>query len=182
MIEVRPFTDGDTTALKAFFARVPEGDRSFFREDVLADGWQSDPTEHRWVAVDGDEIVGSLVIRRGVAWSSHVGDLRIVVDPARRRSGIGRALARLALVEGVGLGLTKLVVEVVAAQEPTVAMFASLGFEAEALLKGHVRDNAGSVHDLFVMAHFVDDTWAAMTTTGIADLVEPGRQSSDGVC
>ncbi len=172
MTEVRPFTDADTEALRAFFARVPEGDRTFFRENVLADGWHSDPTEHRWIAIDGDQVVGSLVIRCGVAWSSHVGELRIVVDPTRRRQGIGRALARLALVEGVGLGLQKLVVEVVAAQESTVAMFTGLGFEAEALLKSHVRDGGGHLHDLFVMAHFVDDTWSAMTTTGIADLVE----------
>ena len=79
-----------------------------------------------------------------------------------------------ALVEGVSLGLSKLVVEVVAAQEATVAMFASLGFEAEALLEAHVRDNTGELNDLFVMAHFVDDTWSAMETTGIADLVERG--------
>jgi len=170
--DVRAYADGDIDALRDFFARVPEGDRTFFREDVLADGWRSDPNEHRWVAADGDDVVGSLVIRCGVAWSSHVGEVRIVVDPTRRRQGIGRALARQALVKGVGLGLQKLVVEVVAAQEPTVAMFTSLGFEAEALLRSHVRDGAGNVHDLFVMAHFVDDTWSRMTTTGIADLVE----------
>lgn len=172
MTDVRPFTEDDTAALKAFFARVPEGDRTFFREDVLAEGWQADPAEHRWLAVDGDDVIGSLVIRRGMAWSSHVGELRIVIDPARRRQGIGTALARLALVEGVALGLKKLVVEVVAAQDPTVAMFAQLGFEPEALLEAHVCDSAGSVHDLFVMSHFVDETWSAMTTTGIADLVE----------
>ena len=172
MTDVRQFSEDDTAALKAFFARVPEGDRTFFREDVLDDDWRSDPNEHRWLATDGDVIVGSLAIRRGVAWSSHVGELRIVVDPTRRRQGIGQALARLALVEGVGLGLHKLVVEVVAAQEPTVAMFTGLGFEAEALLKSHVRDGAGNVHDLFVMSHFVDETWSTMQTTGIADLVE----------
>lgn len=172
MIDVRPFSDDDTSALKAFFARVPEGDRTFFREDVLDGDWRSDPNEHRWLAVDADEVVGSLAIRCGVAWSSHVGELRIVVDPSRRRQGIGQALARLALVEGVALGLQKLVVEVVAAQESTVAMFTNLGFEAEALLRSHVRDAAGNVHDLFVMSHFVDETWSTMETTGIADLVE----------
>ena len=51
-------------------------------------------------------------------------------------------------------------------------MFTGLGFEAEALLKSHVRDSSGVVHDLFVMAHFVDDTWSTMTTTGITDLVD----------
>ena len=170
MTELRRFDERDADALRSFFARVPEGDRTFFREDVLADGWRPDPAEHRWLVVDDDAVVGSLAIRPGVAWSSHVGELRIVVDQTRRRQGIGRALARTALVEGVGLGLTKLIVEVPAAQESTVAMFAGLGFEPEALLKDHVRDAAGGLHDLIVMSHFVDGTWAALETTGIADL------------
>ena len=46
------------------------------------------------------------------------------------------------------MGMTKLVVEVVAEQEATVAMFTALGFEAEGLLKDHVRSRAGEVHDL----------------------------------
>jgi hypothetical protein len=51
-------------------------------------------------------------------------------------------------------------------------LFAALGFEPEALLRAHVRDRAGNVQDLLVMAHFVKETWSAMETTGIADLVE----------
>lgn len=171
-MEVRALEPGDAEALRAFFARVPEGDRMFFRHDVLADGVVDDPGVHRFVAVDGHDVVGSLAIRPGAGWSSHVGGVDIVVDPTRRRQGIGRALARAALVEGVGLGLTKLVVEVVAVQESTVALFAALGFEPEALFRAHVRDGAGNVQDLLVMAHFVEDTWAAMATTGITDLVE----------
>jgi hypothetical protein len=37
-----------------------------------------------------------------------------------------------------------------------------------------VRDSAGELNDLFLMSHFVDETWSAMETTGIADLVERG--------
>jgi ribosomal protein S18 acetylase RimI-like enzyme len=173
-IDYRPFIPEDTDALRAFFGRIPEGDRTFFREEVLAPDWQPEAADHRWVAVADGVVVGSLALRPGVAWSSHVGDVRIVVDPARRRHGIGRALARRALVEGIGLGLAKLSVEVVATQEPTVAMFTALGFEPEALLKGQVRSAAGDVHDLFVMSHFVDETWATLATTGVVDLVEEG--------
>jgi RimJ/RimL family protein N-acetyltransferase len=172
VIDHRPFTADDTPALKDLFARVPEGDRTFFREDVLDAGWHPSPGDCRWIACSGQDVVGSLVIRPGTAWSSHVGDLRIVVDPTRRRQGVGRGLARLALVEGVSLGLTKLSVEMVATQEPTIAMFSVLGFEPEALLKAHVRDGSGEVHDLLVMSHFVDDTWSTLTTTGIADLID----------
>ena len=69
------------------------------------------------------------------------------------------------------MGTTKLVVEVVAEQEPTVAMFTKLGFEPEGLLKDHVRNQAGEVHDLLVLAHFVEPLWDAMRTTGVEDLV-----------
>ena len=61
------------------------------------------------------------------------------------------------MVEAVGIGVTKLVVEVAAEQEATVAMFTKLGFEPEGLFRDHVRDQAGELHDLLVLAHFVDD-------------------------
>lgn len=174
--EIRPIAPDDRDALLAFFERVPEGDRTFFREDVFAPGvvdrWLGESADPRFVAIDGDDIAGYLAIIGGVGWSSHVAELRVVVDPTRRRQGIGRALARHGLLQALELGLTKLVVEVVADQEPTLAMFSSLGFEAEALLKDHVRDASGTLRDLITMAHLVDENWRAMRTTGIEDLVE----------
>ena len=35
-VDIRPIAEPDAGALRAFFLRVPEGDRTFFREDVLA--------------------------------------------------------------------------------------------------------------------------------------------------
>jgi hypothetical protein len=62
-------------------------------------------------------------------------------------------------------------VEVVANQEATVAMFTTLGFEAEGLLRDHVRSQDGEMHDLLVLAHLVEPLWDAMRTTGVEDLV-----------
>jgi ribosomal protein S18 acetylase RimI-like enzyme len=174
---VRPLASNDQEALRGFFRRVPEGDRTFFREDVLAPGviesWGAEGRDARYLATDADHVVGYLAIIPEVGWSSHVGELRVVVDPARRGQGIGRALARHGLLEGLRLGLTKLIVEVVAEQDATLAMFSALGFEPEALLKGHVRDGSGTLRDLIVMAHFVDATWDAMRTVGIDDALAP---------
>jgi ribosomal protein S18 acetylase RimI-like enzyme len=174
-VEVRPLAGDDHDALRAFFLRVPEGDRTFFREDVLADGvierWIGGAAGERFVAARDGDVVGYLALIAGVGWSSHVGELRVVVDPTRRRSGVGRALARAGLLHGLDRGLTKLVVEVVADQEPTLAMFSALGFEAEALLRDHVRDGSGQLRDLIVLAHFVDATWDTMRTIGLDDVV-----------
>jgi L-amino acid N-acyltransferase YncA len=175
-LEIRAIEPADRDALLAFFRRVPEGDRTFFREDVLAPGvvdrWLDEEGDPRFVAVDGDDVVGYLAVIVQVGWSSHVGEVRVVVDPTRRRRGVGRALARAGLVHALELGLRKVVVQVVADQEPTLAMFSSLGFEPEALLRDHVRDASGQLRDLITMAHLVEETWGAMRTTGIEDLVE----------
>jgi ribosomal protein S18 acetylase RimI-like enzyme len=95
--------------------------------------------------------------------------VRLVVDPDHRGRGIGRSLARHAVLEALQLGLTKLVVEVVADQEPAIAMFRSLGFDPEALLKDHVRDQAGELRDLMILAHAAEQAYAAMAAAGLTE-------------
>lgn len=164
---------GDVPAVRAFFQQVPEGDRTFFREDVLRpgaiEGWLCDARQHRLLAIVDGRVAGMVAVLPGVAWSSHVAELRLVVAPEHRRRGLGRVLAQRALVEADQLGITKLVVEVVAAQESTVGMFVGLGFEPEGLLKDHVRTRAGQFHDLTVLSHFVE-ALAATLATGIGDV------------
>lgn len=172
---MRELERADVDALRRFFERIPEGDRTFFREDVLQPGvierWLDDPDQHRLIAIVDGDIGGHVAVIRGVGWSQHVAELRLVVDPAHRRRGLGRLLAQRAVVEAIEMGMTKLVVEVVAAQEPTVEMFSKLGFEPEGLLQGQVRDQAGELHDLLLLAHFVEPLWETLRTIGADDLL-----------
>jgi ribosomal protein S18 acetylase RimI-like enzyme len=174
-MEIGPIQTDDEKHLRAFFERVPEGDRTFFREDVLAAGiieaWLAEVPPRRHLAKDGDEVVGYVAVLPGVGWSSHVGELRLVVDSTRRRQGIGKALARYGLLRGLELGLAKLVVEVVAVQDAAVEMFNALGFEAEALLRDQVRTGDGTLQDLIVLAHFVEDTWSSAHTSGADEVI-----------
>jgi len=98
----------------------------------------------------------------------------VPTDPARVVPGpLGGAPAaiRAALLEAIELGDTGYVIEVVADQEGAIAMFRSLGFVPEALLTDHVRDHAGQVHDLMVLAHSVEDAWGGLQATGVAESV-----------
>jgi L-amino acid N-acyltransferase YncA len=162
-------------ALVRFFAALPEGDLTFIEEDVTdpdtVRSWTSGPASGgRWVAVEDDgEVTGYVAVRPLPGWSDHVGEVRLVVAPARRGAGLGRELARRALVEAVGAGLTKLVVEIVAEQGAALALFTELGFTGEALLTDHIRDRGGRLRDLMVLAHHVQDTWAGMDAVGVAD-------------
>jgi ribosomal protein S18 acetylase RimI-like enzyme len=171
-MEIRQLEVADRDAVERFVGRVPDADRTFFKEDVNApeavDAWTR-PGTARAVAVEGGEVVGYVAVVPLHGWSSHVGEVRLIVDPGHRGRGIGRALARRAVLEAVALDLRKMVVEVVADQEPTVGMFRSLGFDPEALLVDHVRDRSGSLRDLLVLAHAVEDQWSSMLIAGIPD-------------
>jgi RimJ/RimL family protein N-acetyltransferase len=171
-MELRRPLPSDVDALVEFFARIPAAERTFFKEAVLdraaVESW---PTGggRRALACEEHRIAGYCAVIPLTGWSDHVGEVRLVVDPERRGQGYGRALARWALLQGVELGLSKVYVEVVADQEGAVGMFTALGFQAEGLLRDHVRDRDGQLRDLILLAHPVDDQWAAMATAGIDD-------------
>ena len=173
-MEIRQLELRDHDAVERFVARIPEGDRTFFKEDVadrkVVAAW-TELGATRSVAVDDGAVVGDVALNPLPGWSSHVGEVRVIVDPDHRHRGIGRALARYAVLEALTLGLRKMVVEVVADQEATIAMFRSLGFEPEALLTDHVRDHDGGMRDLMVLAHSVDDSFASMAAVGLGDAI-----------
>jgi ribosomal protein S18 acetylase RimI-like enzyme len=175
-VAVVPLGPERCDALLQFFAGLPEGDLTFIREEVTdpetVRAWAAGPgSGGRWVAVDdgSDEVTGYVAVRPLPGWSDHVGEIRLVVDPSRRGAGLGRELARRAVAEGIGSGLTKLVVEVVAEQGAALALFTELGFTGEALLGDHIRDRNGDLRDLMVLAHHVRDTWAGMDAVGVED-------------
>ncbi|MGA2010149.1 MAG: GNAT family N-acetyltransferase [Solirubrobacteraceae bacterium] len=171
-MEIRAIETEDGAALSRFFARIPESDRTFLKEDVadphILEQWVA-PGPARTIALDGGEVVGSVAVVPLHGWSSHVGEVRLVVDPNHRGRGIGRTLARQAVAGAVQMGLTKLVVEVIADQEALIAMFRGLGFEPEALLTDHVRDRAGALRDLIVLANSVDEQFAALSAAGVTE-------------
>ena len=171
-MDVRRPNPEDIDGLLAFFARIPAAERTFFKEEVLeredVEAWGTGPGR-RALACDGGDVVGYVAVVPLGGWSDHVGEIRLVVAPSHRGSGLGRELARRALTEAVGAGLTKLVVEVVAEQGAALALFTALGFTGEALLTDHIRDRTGHLRDLMVLAHHVDRTWSGMDTVGVAD-------------
>jgi L-amino acid N-acyltransferase YncA len=172
MMEIRRIEPGDRAALERFLDEIPDADRTFLKEDVadpdVVAAWVL-PGDARSIAVEGGDVVGYVAVIALHGWSSHVGEVRIVVDPDHRGRGVGQALARHAVLEALELGVAKLVVEVIADQEALIAMFVALGFEPEALLIDHVRDRSGELRDLLVLAHSVQDQWASMAAAGIVD-------------
>jgi ribosomal protein S18 acetylase RimI-like enzyme len=171
-VTIRRPESGDAGALRDFFRRLPAADRNFFKEEVLdaatVDSWLRDERGRRGLAFDQQGmVVGYAAVIPATGWSRHVGEIRLVVDPGARRQGIGRALARWAVLEGARLGLSKVFVEVVADQEPAIVMFQQLGFVGEGLLKDHVLDRQGRPRDLVSLSMNLSDSYSAMATLGM---------------
>ena len=170
---IRELDGADLGALAAFFARLPDGDVTFIKEDLDAASlrrWvEPGRPGRRWVEVDSGEVAGFAAILPLSGWSSHVGELRLVVAADHRGTGLGRRLAQHSLRQAVLMGLRKVTVEVVAGQAATISMLVKLGFAAEAMLEDHIVDRHGEFQDLVVLAHRVDDAWSAMAVAGVDD-------------
>lgn len=168
---VRPPSTDDHAALAGFLSAIPDADRRFLPEDISDAGavlerWLGNPCGRRLLMLEGEEIVGMAAAIRGTGSSSHVAQIEVLVAVSHRRHGLGRTLARGALVLALELGCTHVYVEVVAEQAALVSMFEELGFDPEALLRDFVRDSGGDYHDLMVLTHRVEDHEDRLTLAG----------------
>ena len=173
--DIRSLTPADVEGLADMFGRLSEIDLTLIREDLHDRERVAELAAKpylRWVAVDGDAVVGWATVHRLPGWSDHVGELRIVVDPATRGTGVGRELTKQALRESFGEGLEKIVIELSTDQQSVIEMFSRLGFTGEALLRDHIRDRDGNLHDLIVLAHHARQVRDTLDAIGVVDALD----------
>lgn len=169
-VTIRPLTVRDEAALKRFFLGLPEEDRLFLREDVtrpeVVERFIRDLDYNvvfPIVAEYGGEIVGDATLHMNrYGWSTHVGQIRVVIARNFQRKGLGTAMAKVLVRHAISRGLEKLVAEVVDNQTAAKKAFQRLGFVEEAKLKGHVRDIHGIKRDLVIMSNDVSHIWETM--------------------
>ncbi|MBP2275741.1 MULTISPECIES: GNAT family N-acetyltransferase [Sphingomonas] len=159
---IRRFAAKDETAMQAFAERLPEHDLLFLGRDL-----RHPRVIAAWVEAIGEGAIDSLIaeddhgklvgaaalVRDPLGWSGHVGEVRLLVSPEKRGAGLGRDLLEGIYAIAMERGLTKLTAQMTPDQIGSVMLFESLGFRAEALLKGQVRDRAGVAYDLTILSH-----------------------------
>jgi L-amino acid N-acyltransferase YncA len=159
-VVVRPLDAGDRLALMAFGRALPHYDLEYIPDDFasvevidrllnmrVADHWR------QLIATAGDVIVGYGAVRRLAGWSSHVGEVRLVISAGWRRNGLGSVLAAAVLDAARELGVAQVVVEMLEEQVAGRAIFERLGFGIEGLLEDQVCDRHGRRHNLLVMGY-----------------------------
>ena len=125
------------------------------------------------LAVKEGRVVGcGALVRDPHAWSPHVGEIRMVVSLDVRGRGVGRALSQETFALALDAGLEKLSVQMTVDQQGAIALFESLGFKAEALLRDHVRDIGGKTHDIVVLGHNVAQVRGQLEAYGLPGAVQ----------
>ena len=178
-IEFRPMSRADEAAVLDFAQKLPTHDLLFLPRNIsqpkVLSAWineieRGDITS--LLAIRDGKVVGcSALVRDRHSWSPHVGEIRMVVSLDVRGQGVGRALSQETFALALGAGMEKLSVQMTVDQQAAIALFESLGFKAEALLRDHVRDVDGKTHDIVVLGHNVAQFAAQMAAYGLPDAV-----------
>ncbi|MGY3483654.1 RimJ/RimL family protein N-acetyltransferase [Bradyrhizobium sp. USDA 4011] len=178
-IEFRLMKRADEAAVLAFAQQLPTHDLLFLPRNIsqpkVLSAWineieRGDITS--LLAIKDGKVVGcGTLVRDPHSWSPHVGEIRMVVSLDVRGQGVGRALSQETFAIALGAGLEKFSVQMTVDQRAAIALFESLGFKAEALLRDHVRDVEGKTHDIVVLGHNVAQVRAQMEAYGVSEAV-----------
>ena len=119
----------------------------------MAQGDRAGGGVHSLVAIaDGEVVATTAVIRDALSWSAHVADVRLLVLPESRGQGVGRALLEASIEHAIAQGATKLTAQMTPDQVGAITLFEESGFRGEALLRDHVLDAEGGLHDIAILS------------------------------
>lgn len=159
-LTIRLIAREDAPALEAFARRLPLHDLLFLARDIrnprVIAAWldQAESGQIRsLLAVDESGIHAcTALVRDELSWSPHVAEIRVLIDPALRGTGLGKVLAAECVEMAREAGVEKLFVRLTPDQAGALKLFEDMGFRPEALLRDHVRDANGETHDILIMA------------------------------
>jgi GNAT superfamily N-acetyltransferase len=167
-VTLRPLRKGDEDLLFSMFNRLSEDDRWFLDHNVadfdLIENWvkNMDPDRaHSIVAVLGGQVIAhATLLRKYYGAKSHIGNIRISVDPSFR----GKHLATWMLLDLINLamamGLEILIMQLVGDRDTAlIRSVKKLDFLETAVLKGHAKDREGTPHNLVIMVKHLHRLW-----------------------
>jgi L-amino acid N-acyltransferase YncA len=176
-VEIRYMAASDRDGVLAFAQHLPTHDLLFLPRDIsqpkVLDAWIREIDRGALttlLAVRGGSVLGcATIVRDPLSWSPHVAELRVVMLASARGTGLGRKLIEEAFGLAVSLGIEKIVAQMTADQGSAIAVFETMGYRAEALLRDHVRDAAGVKHDIVILSHDVAKFAARMAAYGLGE-------------
>nr|HID14378.1 GNAT family N-acetyltransferase [Anaerolineae bacterium] len=155
---LRPLTKEDKQGLMDLFARASSEDLEYFRDDAgnpaVVESWVDNLDLKRvfpLVAVVDDRIVGDATLHFGEHYHRHLAWVRIFLDHAYRRQGIGTLMLRSLIEIAQRVGLQQLYAEIVTTQPQVIKAFGDLGFRHEVTLRDYFITGSGETLDMAIV-------------------------------
>ena len=117
--------------------------------------------------IDGRMAGYGMLSLNDLDWSRHLAELRVLVHPDYRETGLGRAMIREVFALAVNRGVEKVIARMTLDQTAARSLFQELGFRPEALHENEVKDRAGKLHDVLRMAVDVQALLARRDSYGL---------------
>jgi L-amino acid N-acyltransferase YncA len=160
-VTLRTMERRDADEVLHFARSLPPDDLLFLRSDItdpsIVDEWirnvEKGSSLTLLAEIDG-ELAGYATVHLNEArWTRRIGEIRIQVGSAYRRTGLGRQLAAEIFDVARSHGVRKVTAMMTPDQVGARTVFEKLGFQVEALLTEWVEDRMGRPRDLIVMTH-----------------------------
>ena len=160
---IRALTEDDLAALASFGQSLSKNDLLYLEDDFtnpeiiarLAFASKAENWRQIVAVLDDGSLVAWAAALRIPGWSHHVANVRLIVSPLCRRSGLGMELAQAIVDAARALGVAKVTVNMLAGQTGGRAIFTHLGFAVEGQLARHASDRDGNLHDIVLMSAYL---------------------------
>lgn len=154
----------DGEAVSALANAQSEFDQAMLRMDItdpaVMEDWIDNLRAGRTITVlvdMDDKLVGYGSLHHNeILWTSHLGELRLLVDQKCRGIGIAARLIAELIHIAREMKLEKVFCQIPAEQTRVQHLFTDLGFNPEAILAEWVRLGDGKMHDLMIFATRLD--------------------------
>jgi RimJ/RimL family protein N-acetyltransferase len=155
---LRPLSEEDKEGLVNLFAQATEKDLEYFRSDagdrVVVESWVDNlnlKIVFPLVAVVDGKIVGDATLHFGERYHRHIAWVRVFLDRASRRQGIGTLMLRCLIDIARRVGLQQLYAEIVTTQPQVIKAFEDLGYRHEVTLRDYFVTDSGETLDMAIV-------------------------------
>jgi L-amino acid N-acyltransferase YncA len=167
LVTLRPLESNDADLLVTFFQGIPAHERWYLRHDVtdpaVVRSWAKDINYERVipiVALRDEQIIGDATLHRHRHGSCvHVGEIRLVIDPAVRAKRLGTWMMLDLIQLATSLGLEKLIAEIPSSETAVIRALRHLDFVREAIIPELHKDVHGNAYDLVIMVKNLAPAW-----------------------
>lgn len=167
-VTLRPLKQGDENALFEMFKRFSKDELWFLNHDVsdprLFEDWVKSLDLNRVVSIvallEGRIISNGALMMKQFGAKSHIGKVRIAVDPSSREKRLGTWMLLDLVNVAMAIGLKTVVIRLVQERDASLMnAVRKLDFTEEAVLENYVMDRGGNPCNLVIMTKRLPTEW-----------------------